>query len=95
MYINNPGHMTKMATHSYMIKKTLNIFSRTSECGLISTKLGMYMTIIVKQVYWYISQISGERVEDHWSCSNFKHGECVLYKVVRCETLHWMSFSLL
>ena len=27
----------------------------------------MYMTIIVKQVYWYISQISGERLQDHWS----------------------------
>ena len=27
------------------------------------------MTIIVKQVYWYISQISGERLQDHWSCS--------------------------
>ena len=27
----------------------------------------MYMTFIVKQVYWYISQISGERLQDHWS----------------------------
>ena len=27
------------------------------------------MTIIVKQVYWYISQISGERLQDHWSSS--------------------------
>ena len=27
--------------------------------------LGLYMTIVVKQVYWYISQISGERLKDH------------------------------
>ena len=27
------------------------------------------MTIIVKQVYWYISQISGEHLQDHWSSS--------------------------
>ena len=27
----------------------------------------MNMTFIVKQVYWYISQISGERLQDHWS----------------------------
>ena len=27
------------------------------------------MTIIVKQDYWYISQISGEHLQDHWSSS--------------------------
>ena len=31
----------------------------------------MYMTIVVKQVYWYISQISGERLQDHWSSSSY------------------------
>ena len=27
----------------------------------------MYITILVKHVYWYISQVSGERLQDHWS----------------------------
>ena len=27
----------------------------------------VYITILVKQVYWYISQVSGERLQDHWS----------------------------
>ena len=30
-------------------------------------------TIIFKHVYWYMQQISGERLQDHWSsglCSN-------------------------
>ena len=27
------------------------------------------MTIIVKQVNWYLSQISDERLHDHWSSS--------------------------
>ena len=27
----------------------------------------MYMNIIVKQIYWYISQVSGELLQDHWS----------------------------
>ena len=29
----------------------------------------MYLdfTILVKQIYWYISQVSGERLQDHWS----------------------------
>ena len=27
----------------------------------------MYITILVIQVYWYISQVSGERLQDHWS----------------------------
>ena len=29
-------------------------------------------TIIFKHVYWYMQQISGERLQDHWSSgSNF------------------------
>ena len=31
----------------------------------------MYITIPVKQVYWYISQVSGERLQDHWSSGLF------------------------
>ena len=27
----------------------------------------MYISILVKQVYWCISQVSGERLQDHWS----------------------------
>ena len=27
----------------------------------------VHITILVKQVYWYISQVSGERLQDHWS----------------------------
>ena len=30
-------------------------------------------TIIFKHVYWYIQQISGERLQDHWS-SGYFHG---------------------
>ena len=25
------------------------------------------MNIIIKEIYWYIFQISGERLQDHWS----------------------------
>ena len=28
-------------------------------------------TIIFKHVYWYIQQISGERLQDHWSSCCF------------------------
>ena len=27
----------------------------------------MYITILVKTVYLFISQVSGERLQDHWS----------------------------
>ena len=37
------------------------------------------MTFIVKQVYWYISQISGERLQDHWS-SDFKNKIVIFLK---------------
>ena len=30
----------------------------------------MYITILVKQVYWYIPQISGKRLQDHRSSGN-------------------------
>ena len=39
MYLNNPGHMTKMAAMPIYGKNPSKIFSRTGE--LISTKLGM------------------------------------------------------
>ena len=27
----------------------------------------IHVYYLVKQVYWYISQVSGERLQDHWS----------------------------
>ena len=41
----------------------------------------MYMTIIFIQVYWYIYQISGERLQDHWfsgfwDISKATHADC-------------------
>ena len=39
MYINNPGHMTKMATMPIYCKNPSKIFFGTG--GLISTKLGV------------------------------------------------------
>ena len=34
--------------------------------GLSATALGLN-NIIFKHVYWYMLQISGERLQDHWS----------------------------
>ena len=28
-------------------------------------------TIIFKYVYWYMKQISGERLQDHWSSGSY------------------------
>ena len=39
MYINNLGHMTRMATMPYMVKNPSNIFSEINR--LISMKLGV------------------------------------------------------
>ena len=50
MYINNPGHMTKMAAMPIYGKNPSKIFSRTG--GLISTKLGMkYLWLKYFNVY--------------------------------------------
>ena len=31
----------------------------------------MYITILVKTVYLFTSQVSGERLQDHWSSGSF------------------------
>ena len=46
----------------YDLKKKL-----TPEVALTLTWGYIHNTILVKQVYWYISQVSGERLQDHWS----------------------------
>ena len=35
--------------------------------GIKSRVIYMYITILVKTVYLFISQVSGERLQDHWS----------------------------
>ena len=32
-------------------------------------------TIIFKYVYWYMKQISGERLQEHWSSGHINQGE--------------------
>ena len=44
VYVNNPGHMTKMASMHINGKNPLKIFSVTG--GLISVKLGMYHWVL-------------------------------------------------
>ena len=39
---------------------------RNGPRALSAPKLGLF-SIIFKHVYWHIQQISGERVQDHWS----------------------------
>ena len=34
--------------------------------------LGLF-SIIFKRVYWYMQQISGERLQDHWSSGFLAH----------------------
>ena len=35
--------------------------------GIKSRVIYMYIIILVKTVYLFISQVSGERLQDHWS----------------------------
>ena len=45
--------------------------------GLYTSYMYMYMTIIVKQIGRYKSQISGEHLQDHWSSGCIK---CTFYR---------------
>ena len=50
-------------------------------------------TIIFKHVYWYMQQISGERLQDHWSsgfiyfwkCHSLKHEVLTNYFVQKTQ----------
>ena len=47
-------------------------------------------TIIFKYVYWYMKQISGERLQDHWSSGLMNKYRCAqLYCAFRVS---WYSF---
>ena len=48
----------KMSFEEHLKKKLTPGVALTWPCGYIH---------VVKQVYWYISQASGERLQDHWS----------------------------
>ena len=48
----------------YVFKKKLTSGIALTRCPEV---IYMYITILVKQVYWYISWVSGERLQDHWS----------------------------
>ena len=46
--------------------------------GINSRVIYMYITILVKTVYLFISQVSGERLQDHWS-SGLQLGLCLTW----------------
>ena len=51
--------------------------------GINSRVIYMYITILVKTVYLFISQVSGERLQDHWSSGitylMVLQSKCILY----------------
>ena len=51
----------------------------------------MYITILVKQVYCYISQVSSERLQDHWS-SGLK--EKLIFSILAGQTLDVANESI-
>ena len=56
-------------TESLLFKKEID----SRGCSDPALGLYMYITILVKQVY--ISQVSGERLQDHWSSGLYVTGD--------------------
>ena len=46
--------------------RILTILKENGPRALSAPLLGLF-SLIFKHVYWYIQQISGERLQDHWS----------------------------
>ena len=47
-------------------------------------------TMIFKHVYWYMQQISGERLQDHWSSGFFFTGTVLL---LFCQYEDWLRLA--
>ena len=56
------------------VKKKMSPFGPK---GWSAPILGLF-SIIFKHVYWYIQQISGERLQDHWSSSYVMTSQCLV-----------------
>ena len=69
MYINNLGHMTKMA--AMPIYRIMKILKKENGPRASSAPALELNTIIFKHVYWYMQLISGERLQDHWSSGSY------------------------
>ena len=55
----------------------------------------MYMNIIVKQIYWYIrSQISGERLQDHWASGFYCFGQNCRFECSLCYQINHMHVNM-
>ena len=53
-------------------------------------------TIIFKYVYWYMKQISGERLQDHWSSGRLSVISLSYHVIhVPMEKSHYARFSFL
>ena len=55
--------------------RILIILKKKMAQGLHAPALGLN-TIIFKYVYWYMKQISGERLQDHWSSGSVVNSYC-------------------
>ena len=64
------GKTSKKRTNGQKIYVSENKIDLKGSCAL--GIYNMYMSIIDKQVYWYISQMSDERLQNHWSSGVFK-----------------------
>ena len=66
--------------------------------GMKHQAIYMYITILVKQVYWYISQVSGERLQDHWSSgfhmASYDIGEIYMTQIMMFQVSKWPVFCL-
>ena len=50
----------------YEMQGTGSIYFATLQ-GYVVFEMELYMALVVTQAYWCIFEISGERLQDHWS----------------------------
>ena len=54
----------------------------------MAQELHLLNTIIFKYVYWYMKQISGERLQDHWSSGSIMCINLKVHDVCNCNNLN-------
>ena len=83
-------HLKEKPAGNWQMDKILKILKK--ENGQRASYALELNTIIFKHVYWYMQQISGERLQDHWSSGIFlfeQYGQAIL-----CEKIFKRSFNL-
>ena len=90
-------HLKEKPAGNWQMDRILKILKKENGPRGSSAPALELNTIICKHVYWYMQQISGERLQDHWS-SGISFIRTIwtsfILSIILCENIFKRSFNL-